>query len=116
VRVLRNIAIIAAIALAVDLLPGGGNAASAVVAVLLIAFLATLGFAGRQLYRENRITVDTLSDRDRGILYGAIGLIVLMIAAASELLATAGGTLVWVALLSLAVGGIVTVWTRASSY
>ena len=48
----RNIAIIALVALLVAFLPGGGQAAEAAITVLMIAFLATLGFAARQIYRE----------------------------------------------------------------
>ncbi len=115
-RIARNVAIIAAIAALVDLAPGGGRATSAVLTVVLLAFLATLGVAGQQLYRENRLTVDSLSDRDRGIVYGAVGLVVLMVAGASKMLATGGGTLLWVGLLVLAIVAIARVWTAANSY
>ncbi len=115
-RVVRNVAIVAAIAALVDLAPGGGNATTAVLTVLLLAFLATLAMAGLQLYRENRLTVDSLSDRDRGIVYGAVGLVVLMVAGASKMLATGGGTLVWIGLLVLAVVAIARVWSSANSY
>lgn len=115
-RVLRNVAIVAAIAAVVDLAPGGGNAADAVLAALLLAFLATLALAGLQLYRENKLTLEGLTDRDRAAVYGAVGLIVLMIAGASKMLATGAGTLLWVGLLALAVVIIASIWTRASSY
>ena len=49
-----------------------------------------LGFAGQELYRDNRLTIDSLSDRERGILFGAVGLLVLMVAGASPMLATGG--------------------------
>ena len=44
-RTLADIAIIAALALGVAFIPGGGNAAQAAIAVLLIAFLAVLAYA-----------------------------------------------------------------------
>ena len=115
-RALRNIAIIALIAVPVAFVPGGGQAASAVVAFLVLCFLATLGVAGRTLYRENRLTIDTLADGPRLVLLGSIGVIVLMIAGADEMLATAGGTLLWIVLLAVAVIGIIRVWTEAHSY
>ena len=115
-RIVRNVAIVAAIAALVDFAPGGGSATTAVLTALLLAFLATLAVAGQQLYRENRLTVDSLSDRDRGIVYGAVGLVVLMVAGASKMLATGGGTLVWIGLLVLAIVAIARVWASANSY
>jgi hypothetical protein len=115
-RIVRNVAIVAAIAALVDFAPGGGNATTAVLTVLLLGFLATLAVAGQQLYRENRLTVDSLSDRDRGIVYGAVGLVVLMVAGASKMLATGGGTLIWIGLLVLAVVAIARIWASANSY
>jgi hypothetical protein len=115
-RALRNFAIIAAIAAVVDFAPGGGNAATAVLSALLIAFLATLAVAGQQLYRENRMTVDGLVERDRAIVYGAVGLIVLMVAAAHRMLMTGTGTFAWVALLAASIVVIARIWVRANSY
>ena len=115
-RTATDIAIIAIIALGVAFLPGGGNAADAAQAALVIAFGVAMGFAARQLYAQNKLTIDTLSDRDRGILYAGIGLIVLMIAGADSLLDTAGGTLLWVGLLALGVLVIARVWVEATRY
>jgi Kef-type K+ transport system membrane component KefB len=116
VGTVRDIAIIALLALGVAFVPGGGNAADAVISVLVIAFLVTIGFAARQLYRENRLTIESLPDRERGILYAGIGLIVLMIAGADSLLGSAGGTLVWIALLALGVIIVARVWVEANRY
>lgn len=115
-RALRNFAIVAAIAAVVAFAPGGGDGATAIMTALLIAFLATLGIAGRQLYEENRLTVQALTEADRGLVYGAVGLIVLMVAGANKMLATGGGTLIWVGLLVLAIVTIARIWTRANSY
>ncbi len=115
-RALRNFAIVAAIAAVVDLVPGGGNAATAVLTALLLAFLATLAVAGQQLYRENRMIVEGLSERDRAIVYAAVGVIVLMVAAAHRMLLTGVGTLAWVAMLAGSIVVIARIWVRASSY
>jgi hypothetical protein len=113
----RNIAIIVLIAVPVAFLPGGGQAAEAAVTVLVLAFLATLGFAARQVYRENRLTYDTLPDDQRAILLGAVGVIVLMIAGADEMLGGGGlGAVLWVTLLACAVLAIIGVWTRSRAY
>jgi len=113
----RNIAIIVLIAVPVAFLPGGGQAAEAAVTVLVLAFLATLGFAARQIYRDNRLTYDTLPDDQRAILLGAVGVIVLMIAGADEMLGGGGlGAVLWVTLLACAVLAIIGVWTRSRAY
>jgi hypothetical protein len=117
VHTLRNIAIIALIALLVAFLPGGGQAAQAAITVLMMAFLATLGFAARQVYRENRLTFDTLPDDQRAVLLGSLGVIVLMVAGADEMLGGGGfGAVLWVTLIACAVLAIIGVWTRSHSY
>jgi hypothetical protein len=115
-RALSDVAIIAVLALGVAFLPGGGNAARALTTALLIAFLAVMGVAGRELYRQNRLTIDSLSDRDRGILYAGVGLIVLMVAGADSMFATAGGTLAWIGLVAIGVLVIARVWVEANRY
>lgn len=115
-RALRNITIIALIAVPVAFLPGGGAAARAVVAALGIGFLASVGFAGYQGYRVNRLTISTLPDTARAVFFAAVGLLVLMVAAADELLASGVGTLVWIGLIVLAVAAIIRVWSEAHTY
>ncbi len=58
----------------------------------------------------------SLSDRDRGILVAAIGLIVLMIAGADELLETGLGALVWIGLLAVAGVAIWRLWIESQTY
>jgi hypothetical protein len=115
-RALRNVAIIALIAVPVAFLPGGGAAARAVLAALGIGFLASVGYAGWQAYRANRLTIVTLPDASRAVFYGAVGFLVLMVVAADEFLATGGGTLVWIGLIALSVVAILRVWTEAHRY
>jgi hypothetical protein len=117
VRTVRNIAIIAILALGVAFLPGGGNAAEAVVTALVLAFLATIGFAGYQAYRQNKLTFDTLPDERRAVLLAAVGVIVLMIAGADELLGGGGGgAVLWVLLTATSIVAIVSVWAEAHRY
>ena len=116
-RTLRNIAIIALVAVPVAFLPGGGRAADAVLALLTMAFLAALAFAARQLYREHRLTLDSLPDDQRAVLLGSVGVITLMVAGADEMLGGGGfGAVLWVILVACSVIAIVGVWTRARSY
>jgi hypothetical protein len=79
-QAVRNVAIIVAIAAAVAFLPGGGNAAETVLALLSMAFLATLAWFVYVLSRERQLTLSALSDGQRAILYGALGLIAVLIA------------------------------------
>jgi len=116
-RTVRNIAIIALLAVPVAFLPGGGRAAQTVITALTMAFLATLAFAVWEVYRANRLTIDTLPDDQRGLLLGSVGVIVLMVAGADEMLGGGGlGAVLWVTLVACAVIAIVGVWTRAHTY
>ena len=115
-RTARNIAIIAALAVPIAFVPGGGDAAEGILTALVLAFLAVIGFAGFQLYRREQLTFLGLDERPRAILYGAVGLIVLMIAGADELLDTGLGTLAWIAAIAGACFAIFRIWTEAHSY
>ena len=114
-RAARNIAIIALLAFVVAAVPGGGNLASGVSAVLMIAFLGIIGAMGFLLYRQNRFAYMTLGQNPRLWLLGALGAIVLMIAGADELLATGGGALVFLGVLGLAIFAIVRVVAESRS-
>ncbi len=114
-RTARNVAIIALLAFVVAAVPGGGNLADGILAVLTVAFLAIIGAAGYLAYRQNRLAYMALDDRQRIWLLGALGAIVLMIAGADELLDTGAGTLAWIGVLGLAVFAIVRVVGEARS-
>jgi hypothetical protein len=115
VRALRNIAIIAALALILAAVPGGGNLADGILAVLLIAFLVILAVMGFLGYRQNRLAYLTLDERQRLVLLGSLGALVLMIAGADELLDTGGGTLVFLGVLGLSIFAIVRIVAEARS-
>ena len=68
--------------------------------MLTMAFLAPIGFAARQVYRDNRLAYDTLPDDQRAVLLGSLGVIVLMIAGADEMLGGGAGRVVWVTLIA----------------
>ena len=112
----RNIAIVALLALAVAFIPGGEAAADTTLTALTIGFLAAIGFLIYRIYREQQLTLATLSDGRRTILFGAVGLIARLIAGADELFGTAGGTLAWIVLMVASVFAIVAVWREATSY
>jgi hypothetical protein len=112
----RNIAIILVIALAVDLLPGGGAAASAVLSALTMCFLAALAWLGYRVYREQQLTLASLSDGRRAGLFGAIGAIALLFVGYDEFNGFAGGFLLWLLLMAAAIGVIFLIWREATSY
>ena len=91
VRTARNVAIIAVLAVPVAFVPGGGNAAEAILTALLLGFLAGIALIVYTLYRQNQLTLSTLNDSRRAALYGAVGGLALLIAGQDELLDGAGG-------------------------
>ena len=104
------------LALGVAFLPGGGNVAEAVLTALTMALLAGITWMVYVLSRENQLTLATLSDGRRAILYGAIGMILLLIAGSDRLFASGGGTLLWILLLAASIAAIWKVWVEANTY
>jgi len=115
-RVARNVGIILLLALGVAFVPGGGNAADTVLTALTMGFLAAIAWLLYTVSRQNRLTLATLSDGRRAILYGAFGLIALLIAGTDEMFNTGGGTLAWILLLGVAAAAIWRVWLEANTY
>lgn len=115
-RMLRNVAIIMALAFAVAFVPAGGNVAEPILTAITMAFLAAIAWSLFVLSRQNQLTLATLTDSRRAILYGALGLIALLIAGSDELFSTGGGTLLWVLLLGGSVAAIWRVWIEANTY
>jgi hypothetical protein len=115
-KTLRNVLIIVAVAAAVAFLPGGGETAGVIWALLGIAIAVIFVLLGVRFYRENRVAIFGLGDRHRGLLYGALGAIVLALAGRGKLLDTGLGSLVFVVLLVGAVGALYAVWQHYRAY
>ncbi|HEY1285757.1 MAG TPA: hypothetical protein VGF04_06680 [Solirubrobacterales bacterium] len=115
-RALRDVALIMLLALAVAFLPAGGNAAEVVLTAISMGFLAAIAWMLFVLSRQRQLTLATLSDGRRAILYGALGLIALLIAGSDELFASGGGTLAWILLLGASVAAIWRIWIEANTY
>jgi hypothetical protein len=113
---LRNIAIIVALALIVWLVPGGARAGITVSNVLGIAFAAGFIFFGYRFYMEHRGEILGLEDRQRGILYASLALVVLALVGFYRLWDTGGGALLWLAMVALAGWGIYTVFRSWRAY
>lgn len=114
-RALRNIAIIAALAFVVAVVPGGDNAAQAVSATMSIIFMVLIGFAGWQLFRQHRFAYSSLDDQPRALFLGSLGAIALMVAGADEMTRTGFGLLAWLAILGTAIYLVVRTWLDAQA-
>jgi hypothetical protein len=115
VRTLRNVAIVMLLAFVVAFVPGGGNAADTVVTAMAMGFLAAIAWMLYVLSRQNQLTLAALSDGRRAILYGALGLIALLIAGSDKLFSSGGGTAAWIVLLGASVAAIWRIWVGANS-
>ena len=116
-KMVRNWAIIALIALAIVALPGGGPALRVAMTILSIAFLGGIAMFAIRLYRENRFTIDSLTDRQRFVLYASIGVALLNFTATSRLFNAGGaGVLVWLVILGLCSYGVMWVYVSYQRY
>jgi hypothetical protein len=112
----RNVLILVAIAAAVAFLPGGGETAGVIWALLGIALTVTFVFLGIRFYRENRVAIFSLGDRHRALAYGAAAAIVIAFAGKSKLTQTGVGSLVLVLLIAGALGAGYAVFKHHRSY
>jgi hypothetical protein len=112
----RNVAIVALIAAAVEFLPGGGRAAEAFAGALWVVFAAGLAFFGYRLYRERRVDLHSLGDRHRGLLYGALAIGYVTVAAQPRMWHTGFGEFVWFALIGLTAYALLAVYRYSRTY
>ena len=115
-RVARNIAIIALLAVPVAFVPGGGNVADAILLALSMGFLAGVAAMAFTLFRQNQMTLSTLPDSRRALLFGAIGGLALLIAAQDELLDWTGGLVIWIGLIVACAFLVFAVWREANTF
>jgi drug/metabolite transporter (DMT)-like permease len=113
---LRNFAILALIALAIVALPGGGPTLSIVLTLLSIAFFVLIALFGYRMYHEQHMTLDSLSDRQRFVLYASVGVAFLTFTATPRLFNSGLGVLVWLVLLGLASYGVMWVYISYRRY
>jgi hypothetical protein len=116
VTIARNVGVILVLAALVAFLPGGGTTADVIGGILSTLILVSLVFFVARLYREHRLDIEGLGDGWRALLYGAIGVAVMAMAARPRLSDTSGGTLVWVALLGCASYAVYMVWRHYRQY
>jgi hypothetical protein len=116
VKAARNVAIVAILALAVTVLPGGGTAAGTFGAALFVVLTVGLGVFAARLYMEHRIGLYGLGDNYRALLYGAIALAVLTVAAGPRLFGSGPGTIAWIVLIAVACYALYLVVRHAREY
>jgi hypothetical protein len=115
-QTVRNVAIIAALAAAIDFLPGGGSAAAAVVSALTMIFFAAIAWFVYRVYREQQLTLSTLTDGRKAGLFGAVGGIALLLVGYDDFKAWTGGLVLWIALVAACIGAIFLIWRDATTY
>jgi hypothetical protein len=117
VKAARNIGIIALLALAAEVVPGGDPTVRVIVTLITVMFFAAIAVMGYRMYREHHFTLDALEPRQRLVLYGSVGLAFLTFAATGRLFSAGGpGAILWIALLCLASYGVFWVFTQARRY
>jgi hypothetical protein len=115
-RMARNLPIVMVLAVPVAFTPSGNNVSEAILTALTMGMLAGIAWMVYAMSRQNQLTLATLSDARRGILYGAFGLIALLIAGTDLMFSSGGGTLLWLLLLGASVVAIWKVWIEANTY
>jgi len=118
-QTLRNVAIVALLALGVTVLPRGGAVADSLLAALLMALLAAISLAGFRAYRGNEITLATISDGWKAVLFGIVGAMVFLVGAYTWLevqFGDTGGLVVYTLLTAVGVVAFAAAWRRATSY
>jgi hypothetical protein len=113
---LRNVAIVLALAAAVEFLPGGGRAASTFGAVLWVAFMVGLSYMGVRMYRERRVDIYSLGDRHRGLLYGALAVGVGVAAGKERMWHSGFGEFVWFVLVGMVIYTLFAIYRYTRTY
>ena len=112
----RNIVIVLAIAAVVAIVPGGGTGASVVTQVVSLAFLASLAWFGSVMYRQHRVSLYSLGDGRRALLYVAAGVAAVTLTGTSRLWSSNAGKVVWLVLLGGAIYAAFAVVWAARKY
>ena len=112
----RNILIVLAIAAVVVLVQGGTTAVNVAIQAVTLAFLGTLVWFLALTYRERRVTLYSLGDGRRALLYVAAGVATLTLTATSRLLSTGTGSVAWLLLLAGSAYAVFAVLWSARKY
>jgi hypothetical protein len=112
-KTVRNVVIILAIAAIVVIVPGGGTGASVVTQAVSLAFLASLAWFASVMYRQHRVTLYSLGDGRRAILYVALGVAAVTLTGTHKLWSSPGGEVAWLVLLGAAIYAVFAIFWAA---
>jgi hypothetical protein len=115
-KTLRNIVIVLAIAAVVVIVPGGGTGANVVTQAVSLAFLACLAWFASVMYRQHRISLYSLGDGRRAILYIAAAVAAVTLTGTSRLWSSPGGEVAWLVLLGGAIYAVFAIIWAARKY
>lgn len=114
-KALRNIAILALLALGLTVLPAGGSLTTGLLSALSLIMLAAVALLAVRYWHESSLTRDAMTDRQRGLVYGGLGAIALMVAGTDELFDSGAGTVAWLLIVGVSIWLIVQTWREANS-
>jgi hypothetical protein len=112
----RNLLIILVIAALVVVIPGGGTAAAVARSAVSLGFLFAIAWIASRLYREHRITLYSLGDRRRAIVYVAVGVVTLTLSASTRLFTSGPGRVAWIVLIAGAAFAVFAVFRASREY
>ena len=112
----RNIGIVILVALAVWLVPGGGEGADLVGKTLNAIFIVIAVLFVGMLYRQYRGEIFGLGDQWRLALYAAVGLAIVTVSITGQLWASPAGILIWIGIIATCSYTLYVIWQRYRSY
>ncbi len=96
----RNVLIVLVLAAVVGTLSGGATAANVAIQAVTLVFLGVLVWFAALMYRQHRMTLYSLGEGRRALLYIAVGVGALTLTATSKLWNSGGaGSVAWLVLL-----------------
>jgi hypothetical protein len=116
VKLPLEITVILAIAAGVQFIPGGQNTLEAFWAALLSAFGVGIFLVCVMQYREHRVSIYSLGDARRALLYGTIAALVVTVAAKDRMWETGLGEFFWFAIVGLSIYTFVALYRYARRY
>jgi len=114
-KVIRNVAIIALLALILTVLPAGDNITDGLLVALSLILLGAVALLVVRFWQQSSLTRDAMTDRQRGLVYGGLGAIALMVAGTDELFDTGAGTVAWLVIVGLSAWLVFNTWREANS-
>jgi hypothetical protein len=116
-KIARNVGIVILVALAVWLVPGGGEGADVVGRALNAIFIVVTVLIVGILYRQYRGEIFGLGDQWRFALYASVGIALLTVSITGRMFAAGpAGALLWFALVGTSSYVLYVIWQRYRSY